>query len=196
MDDKGMQHKDLWKNIMQGDSQAFEALYRAHSASLLSYGYRMTPDKQLVEDSLQDLFVELWQKRSKLGEIKSVKAYLTVSLRRKIIKAIAKGVRKIGREEAEDYHFEAELAIEDLLIQKEVEGEQIEKLRLALQQLSSRQREALYLKYQMGMDYEEICESLDLNYQSARNLVSRGLAKLKNILLCLTAVFFDFFLSY
>ena len=44
-------------------------------------------------------------------------------------------------------------------------------------------KEVLYLKYFADMDYAQIGEIMDLNYQSARNLSHRALEALRQILL-------------
>jgi len=51
-----------------------------------------------------------------------------------------------------------------------------------MQYLSSRQREILHLKYEMDYDYERICEIMNINYQSARNLCNSALSKLRKSL--------------
>ena len=61
-------------------------------------------------------------------------------------------------------------------------------LKSAFDELSDRQKEILYLKYYSEMDYEEITQIMDMNYQSARNLVSRAIQKLAKHMLML--VFF------
>lgn len=45
--------------------------------------------------------------------------------------------------------------------------------------LSPRQKEAIYLKFVSNLSYEEISKVMQMNYQSARNLVFRGLEKLR-----------------
>ena len=50
-----------------------------------------------------------------------------------------------------------------------------------LAQLSPRQREALILYYIEERKYEDICQIMNMNYQSVRNLMHRGLSKLKTI---------------
>ena len=50
------------------------------------------------------------------------------------------------------------------------------------QKLSARQRETVYLKFFEELSYEDICEVMELNYQSARNLIARALTELRQIL--------------
>jgi len=48
-----------------------------------------------------------------------------------------------------------------------------------LDQLSPRQRKAIVLYYIEEKKYEEICVILEMNYQSVRNLIHRGMSKLR-----------------
>ena len=47
--------------------------------------------------------------------------------------------------------------------------------------LPSRQQEILYLRFVRELDYVEIGEILGINYQSAKNLLSRSLAKIRKV---------------
>jgi RNA polymerase sigma-70 factor (ECF subfamily) len=60
-----------------------------------------------------------------------------------------------------------------------------ESLTTAIGKLSSRQQEILYLKFYSEMDYDQIIEIMDLNYQSARNLVTRALDALRKSMISL-----------
>ncbi len=55
------------------------------------------------------------------------------------------------------------------------------KLTKSLKMLSDRQREAIYLKFIQELTYDELCEVLEINYQSAKNLISRTLIKLREV---------------
>ena len=68
------------------------------------------------------------------------------------------------------------------MVADEQHGENHQQLQQALQQLSDRQREAVYLKYEKGLSYDEICTIMDINYQSARNLVATAIKSLRGIM--------------
>lgn len=172
-----MLDKLLWSRLKAGEQEAFEAIYRAHFSYLYNYGRKIIADEGIVEDSIQDLFVEIWNKRAGLSNTDAIRPYLTVSLRRKLIRAQDKS-RKTELKESSDMNFAAELSIDILLINKEIDEEKKKKLEAGFKELSSRQKEVLYLKYYSEMDYKDISEAMELNYQSTRNLVSRALQKL------------------
>ena len=176
-----MSEKKLWNQLKAGDKVALETIYRTYFKDLYSYGKKFAKDTSVIEDCIQELFIELWSKRQNLSETDQIKPYLYVSIRRKILGQVKKGRNRTGIE-LQEYHFDAELSIEHILIQNEDNLEQKRYIETAFEQLSDRQKEILYLKYYAQMDYDAISEIMDMNYQSARNLVSRAIAKLSKVL--------------
>ena len=174
---------NLWSQLKAGDKRALEQIYRDHAPALIKYGRKFSADTQLVEDCLQDLFIELWKNREGLGNTDAIRKYLLVSLRRKIIRAL--GNSRIAAQEPEEHHFTAVFDIESQWETEEWDNEQRKQLQKALDSLSKRQQEVLYLKYFMEMDYGQIGEIMELNYQSARNLAHRALEAMRNLMLLL-----------
>ena len=74
----------LWDNFRRGGKEAFEALYHLYVDQLYNYGMHIFLDRTVVEDSIQDLFLELWQRRQFLGDTDGLRFYLYKSLKRKI----------------------------------------------------------------------------------------------------------------
>ena len=186
-----MNDLELWQLLKKGDKTALERIYRSHAEALLRYGSKFVADQQLVEDCLQDLFVDLWRKRENLSDTDHIKRYLLVALRRNIVRQLERKVKKIASEEPEEYLFEATISIDEEIISKELNAEQTQILKNALAQLSERQKEAIYLKYYSGLDYEAICEIMDISYQSVRNVVSSALKALRKYVQVLLLVLFQ-----
>ncbi|MFY8011082.1 MAG: RNA polymerase sigma factor, partial [Saprospiraceae bacterium] len=51
----------LWQQLKLGNKNALESIFRNEADALANYGKKFTADKELIADSLQDLFVELWR---------------------------------------------------------------------------------------------------------------------------------------
>jgi len=184
-----MTEKKIWNNLRNGDSAALESIYRTHVSQLYDYGKKITRDQQTIQDCIQELFIDLWNKRESLSEIDHIKPYLFVSLKRKIFHSIKK-IRKLTDNEVQESHFDVQLSIEEIIMEVELSQERKEKLAKAFMLLSDRQKEILYLKYYSDMDYDQISQIMELNYQSARNLVSRAIKKLsKHINIIKTILF-------
>lgn len=171
----------LWKKLKSGEKSALAQIYAEHAAVMLKYGRRFSPDGQLVEDCVQDLFIELWNNREGLGMTDSIRKYLLLSLRRKIIRRVS--TSRYSANEPEEGSFEAVFDIEQEIIGGEIDAERQKRLKGALEGLTKRQQEILYLKYYTDLDYHDIGEIMDLNYQSARNLAFRALEALRELML-------------
>lgn len=167
-----------WLLLQQGNQQAFERIYREHIEVLYAYGMKFANDTGLVEDCVQDLFIGLWEKRDNLGDTDNIRAYLFVSIRRRIIKELKKKKNISNIDESNT--FTAELAIDSIMEVAELNLEQAEKLKLAFQQLNKNQQHIIYLKYYQGFNSDEIAEMLKINNQSVRNKLSRAMTKLKH----------------
>lgn len=170
----------IWRQLKSGDQKALKMVYDSCLVSLENYGYKFTSDIEMIEDAIHDLFIQIWDKRSTLNDTDSIIKYLCVSLRRELIRRLQKNEKTSSYEYIENHDHQFTISIEDILIQNEVSSDQRVKLSQGLSQLSSRQREAIFLKYYEGLGYDQICEVMQINYQSVRNLISKGILELKN----------------
>lgn len=168
----------LWEAFRNGDRDAFATLFRRYYDGLYRYGGKFIDNSSQLEDSIQELFVELWQSKSR-APVTSVRAYLLKSLKYKILKTYRRrrSFLPIG-----DDQGVFEWSHEDQLIAGERDAESSKKVLDALDKLSNRQKEIVYLKYFQNLSYEEICEVMNINYQVARNLLYQAIKSLKTLL--------------
>lgn len=166
-----------WRQFISGDDESFSWIYTVYARKLYQYGLCFTSDEELVKDCIQDIFVYLYNNRVKLEFCDNIRFYLFGAFKNNLIKTIHHA--SISEGLAEELPFLIELTIEEQYIQNEqyvTESEKIEKL---LSLLTSRQREIIYYRFIQGMSLEEICGLMDLNYQSAQNLIQRSLKKMR-----------------
>ncbi|MEQ6120464.1 sigma-70 family RNA polymerase sigma factor [Reichenbachiella sp. MALMAid0571] len=184
------QDLELWEEFKQGESKALDKIYMEQFPSMYSYGLKIHNDHDFIIDSIQELFAELWAKRESLGEASSIKFYLLKSIKRKIIKKLNRlsptsSLNNIN----ERYNFEVEYSIEHDIILSDTSVEQSQGLIKALNKLSDRQREIIYLRFYLGLKFEQISEIMSIKNQSARNLLFDGVSKLKAILISSLIIF-------
>ncbi|MFT7162629.1 MAG: hypothetical protein ACI9GZ_003821 [Bacteroidia bacterium] len=70
-----MSNFDLWNNFKSGDEASFIFIYKKYFPKLFQFGNQFTSRAGLVEDSIQDLFIELREKREKITIKRSIKFY-------------------------------------------------------------------------------------------------------------------------
>jgi RNA polymerase sigma factor (sigma-70 family) len=173
----------LWNSFRSGDNKSFENIYRKYVKPLYHYSEKFTNDKDLVLDCIQELFVDLFIHRQNLGETNNIKFYLFISLKRKILGSLRKNIMVQAFPE-DELPFLSVFSTEEEVYRQETDIETLNRLNKALGTLSPRQKEAIYLRFVVGLQYEEICLILEMNYQSVRNLVYRAIEKLRKSLIC------------
>ncbi len=172
----------LWYKFLKGDNQVLSVIYLQHSNALYDYGCRFSADKGLVKDCIQEVFCNLLRTRNNLSETDSVKFYLLKSLKRQILREIQTSGKKLVSINDQDYSFELSFRnyVDDQL--NELNEEKQQALVEALKSLTDRQKEAIYLRFNRGLEYEEISVILNLNYQSSRALIHRAIEKLREVI--------------
>jgi RNA polymerase sigma factor (sigma-70 family) len=167
----------LWNQFRLGDGGAFSAVFKKYYTGLYNYGCRITDDTNLVEDCIQELFIDIWRTSGK-AEVQSVKAYLFTAFKFKLMKLLAKNSKTSLL--AADNQQTFVLGQDVLLINKETDAQKNKQVLDAISQLSPRQKEIIYLKFYLNLSYEEVSELMQINYQAARNLIYKAIKELKN----------------
>ncbi len=164
-----------WQQLRKGSAPALEVLYDKYFPQLFRYGLHIIPHRSLVQDTLQDFFVDLYTNHSSLSQVQQVQSYLFVCFRRKLTshkKSFSPQINHRGNSYSPSF--------EEQLIAEELEKKQLNVLKETLLKLSDRQREAIYLRFHQEMSYEEIAEVLELKeVKYARTLIYRALAELR-----------------
>ena len=171
--------KLLWDKFLAGDDKAYAFFYRKYIGSLLSYGMRFTPDRELVKDCIQDVFVKIYSNRKNLQQTDNVKLYLFMALKNTLFNFFKKDRTSYHIDTIEPV-FSIEYSIEDHLIADEIEQERQKKMSLILESLTPRQKEVIFYRYVEGMSLDDICKIMDMNYQSVQNLIQRSIKKVRN----------------
>lgn len=172
--------KQLWMDFASGKNEAFKAIYEKYFPELFKYGCYFSDDEDLVKDCIQDLFVNLHYYRSKLKLTDKIRPYLIASLKQNIFKklrSISEGKKKLISIEnlSFDYSF-----VEDT--EENSDDEKFALLQNVMNELTPRQREAIYLKYVTGLSYEELSAAMNLSYQASRNLISHAMERLRKVI--------------
>jgi len=171
----------VWQEFKAGNIRAFNQIYNQYYKIIYNYGYNIFADKDFIKDNLQELFFEIWRDKANLGDVKSIKFYLLISFRRKVLynlnkqrKALKKNV-DYTQQELEPYNESYEQGLIDRHLQK-VQHQYITQI---IQTLPERQKEAIYLKFYQDLSYQEIMEVMSLKYQTVRDLIYKALKTLR-----------------
>lgn len=175
-----MQEKELqlWLQVKNNNQKAFNDLYLQTIDLLYLYGYGFSNDKAIIEESIQQVYVDLWMKRNRIEVKSSFRFYLLKTFRRRLVKNIKvkKKVVQIEFAVKEDWRSN----IEDQIISQEENKIQQKQLAKARESLTPRQEEALFLKFHQNLRSPAIAELMGLQTSAVYKLISTALIRLRN----------------
>lgn len=173
-------NNQLWERFRNGDVEAFGNLSQLNYKALYNYGLRFSPDTEFVKDCIQDLYLDLWERRSYLSETSFVKFYLMKALRHRIIKE-SLHLKRFREPETIPFElYETGTPWEKKRIEEESLQLQIDLVKKSIAQLSKRQKEIIYLRYYQNMNYDQIAIVMNISRASVATLHYRTLQKMKN----------------
>jgi len=178
----GLSDIELWEELKRGNRLSLNSLYSRHFNTLFQYGMRMTQDSDVVRDCLQNLFIKIWLNDRKTTINISVKNYLISALRFEIINYQNREKRfpKVGLDNYDSFNLK--FSVEQEFIKMEEHNEKAAQLAEAMNHLTARQKEVIYLKYFEEMEYEEIAEIMDMTIKGTYKLNARALEALRIIM--------------
>ena len=178
-----LEDNHLWLLLRKGDREALSGLFKKYYKPLLNYGLSLVFQRELIKDSIQELFYTIWESRERLKDIEYIRPYLFASMRRMVYRQLSIQDRRHKRDEL--YQVETtdmELNAEQIIVMEELKKEKSERLRLAIQQLKGRNREAAFLKFYNGLSNSEIAEVMGVSDQSVYNYIYRAVTILQESL--------------
>ena len=169
-----------WNAFRGGDRRSFSLIYEKYFNGLYNYGSKFSRNSELVEDCIQDLFVKLWQNRGTINETQSVKNYLYKSLRNTIYSRLNKVENlDIDDESINRLDFNLEISHETFMIENEQSQQMKIKLEKALDNLTNRQKEAVFLRFFEELTYEEVARLMQITVKALYKIIARALENLR-----------------
>ncbi|MDX9881044.1 MAG: RNA polymerase sigma-70 factor [Prolixibacteraceae bacterium] len=163
--------EELITKIKLGDENAFRMLYEKYCRQLIRFAASYLPDISDAEEIIQNVFVELWERREQLDPERFVKNYLyrvTVNkvynhLKRKVVERKylqcldVLETNTINEAEKKIYREELAGAVNHLL-----------------DRLPEQQRVIFYLSRWEGLSHKEIADQLQISVRTVENQVYRA----------------------
>lgn len=165
--------------ISKGSNEAFSRMYYCHYDMLYYGGLKYTSDIQIVEDSIQNVFVYLLKNRDKLKSVTNVRGYLLKSFRRQLFLDLKKQKKLFFPDQLVEMQFDYFNGTEQFIFEKEDDNELRSALEKSLSKLSDRQKEIIYLRIDCELSYEEISDILEISVDSCYKSVYRSIKTIK-----------------
>lgn len=165
-----------WENITSGDQDAYSSAYLVFYNRFYNYGLKFTPDITVVEDAIQEVLMVLWLERGRLPGIHNPEGYFFSSFRNHLFNKLKAASRQLTVGIGEP---DPEFGSDTVLISQEVDSALQQRLQRSIDNLSARQREAIFLRFYEGLSYDEVGAVLGITTKATYKLVARALLELK-----------------
>ena len=159
---------------------SYEELFRNWYVPLCKMIFRILKDKALTEDTVQEIFVRLWEKRDELKIETSLKSYLYRAAINTAFNVLEKN-KRYPRLSVQDMAIEVPVSsgVEQDIHAKELEA----KINATLLKLPEACREVFVLSRQEGLSYKEIAETLSISVKTVENQMGKALKVFREALL-------------
>lgn len=169
----------LWVGVRQQDYQSLTELYRQVYSDLLNFGMLFGHDGPATKDAVNQIFLEIWERGTKLPAVENVRSYLITYLRRKLLREYENSNRF---SELTDSELLSQRSYEDVIVQAQQEEQIQQRLRAALARLTPRQKELIEMRFFLGMTNEAICQETGMHITTVYNTISSALKTLRQLL--------------
>lgn len=162
----------LINRLRNGDESALTELYNKFWQSLFVSSYNVLKDKELCEDIIQDIFMNIWHNREKLEINISLKGYMYACARYQVFNQFKKNKDKIHVELFEDLDKRFQYSTPETQLMHE---ELLEQINSIVEALPEKCQLVYKLSREEQLSHKEIAERLDISTKTVENHITKAL---------------------
>jgi RNA polymerase sigma-70 factor (ECF subfamily) len=169
-----LEDKDLMERLRGGDDLALKLIYKKYWNQLFSSAYKMLQDQQACEDIIQELFINLWNKREQIEIKVSLKAYLYASARYEVYRQIRNS--SVREDIFENIHERLHTPSEYGNIEHR---ELLSQINSIVNNLSEKCKVVYKLSRDEQLSHKEIASKLNISPKTVENHLNKALRQLR-----------------
>ena len=162
------------------DAAAYKKLFFCFFLPLKSFSFSIIKSKEIAEEVVSDIFIEIWAKRKQLLEIEDLKMYLYISIRNASLRRLQQKQKTsvLSLDDLDVEFASADPDAETYLITNELAI----KIDSAIESLPPQCKIIFKLAKQDGLKYKEIAQLLNISVKTIDNQLSTALKKIASVL--------------
>lgn len=175
-----MQPSLLHRIQFDNDETAFRHFYTDNLFRLFQFAFTFVQNREQAEEIVNDVFLKLWQNRSKINQIDNISVYLYVAVKNTAANYLRKfkGRQRVDLENEVVHHFYLSPDPEQLLVTDELRR----RIELSIDELPARCKLIFKLVKEDGLSATEVAAILDISYKTVTTQLSIALKKLEDAL--------------
>lgn len=170
--------KQILQRIALGDEEAFSVVFDQYRKKIYSVALHYLKSTDAAEETVQDVFLKIWLKRSGLSSIQKFDAYLFTVARNIILDRLKKKAYEnaLKKDLSANYKYTEDT---DTRIKQ---WQYYRLLDEAVARLPPRQRQIFHLAKKEGKDHKEIAEQLGVSRLTIKKQMARALKSIRQYL--------------
>lgn len=178
--------------LMHDDERALKFIYDEYSLQVFNFSFLLLKDTGWSEDVVQEVFVKLWNNRSKLDPSGRLLTYLFVLTKRASLNKL-RDIKSFTP--SFDHLWNNISSLSDCSHEKLVAKELSDYLDQVLSKLPKRQREVFKLSRFEGFTHQQIAEELNISPNTVKNHMIQALKTIRNASLYIDCLLLFIFLN-
>lgn len=167
---------ELYLRLKEGDERAFKTLFQKYYSAMCHFAHQFLKDHEMAEETVQDMFVRIWEKRSTLNIETSVKHYFFRSIRNQCLNQIQH--QKIKNQYASRIMESSHQEIDP--DQYYLEVNLLQRIEKSIDSLPAKRQEIFRLSREQGLKYKEIAEELNISIKTVEAQMGLALKHLRD----------------
>ena len=169
-----MDSDDIFIGLKRRDEAALSVLFDTYYEKLYLFAEKYIYDSDKAHDIVQDVFLKIWENAERLELTSSIQHYLFASVRNGCLNYL----KSLQIEDRNNRKY-AEAYIESQNVDMVDDEELLARVRQVLDELPEKCREVCLLRFVEGYKYAEIAARLDMNENTVKAQLHRGMERLK-----------------
>ncbi len=174
----------IFHSIKLDDIQSFEQIYRQYWSKLYIYAFNVLRERELCEDIVQEVFIDLWTKRHNV-QISDFNSYLHQSVKYQIFNHFRRSKYKKQLLMKFDL-INTQYKIDELYEKEELKAQ----IKDVISKIPEQRRIIFEMSRYEGLSNKEISEKLSISLQTVKNQISESLKFIRKSLNNLYLLFF------
>jgi RNA polymerase sigma-70 factor (family 1) len=171
---KSHDENELLRRLAEGDQKALDSIYQQFWRPLYTSAYNLIKDKEVCEDIIQEIFLQLWLRRESLQIRASLNGYLLAATRYQVFHYIRK--KPVRQYLFDDLEKRLAVPASDItLLQKDLH-QQIDKI---VGCLPEKCQQIYRLSREEYLSHKEIAEKLNISIKTVEGQLTIALRRLR-----------------
>jgi RNA polymerase sigma-70 factor (ECF subfamily) len=166
----------LINRLREGDKLALTDLYNTYWQLLFISAYNIIKDKELCEDIIQDIFMNIWHNREKLEINISLKGYLYACARYQVFNHFKKNKDKIHIEFFNDLDKRFQYATPETEM---MHNELVQEINTIIETLPEKCQLVYKLSREEQLSHKEIAVRLNISTKTVENHITKALQTIR-----------------